>query len=46
MLTKGGHGVAAYVLLLLALCHWLDARRLDDDDTTPETAATTETAPD
>ena len=28
MLTKSGHGIAAYVLLLLGLCHWLAARRL------------------
>ena len=28
MLTRHGHGLAAYALLVLSVCHWLAARQL------------------
>ena len=31
MLTRNGHGLAAYALLILGMCHWLAARELAAD---------------
>lgn len=43
MLTRYGHAWSAYLLFLLALSHWLDARRLTDEE---QATKTSETAPD
>lgn len=34
-MTKSGHAFAAYLLVLIALGHWIEARRLDDEDKPP-----------
>jgi hypothetical protein len=42
-MTKAGHSLAWRICLLLAFCHWIDARRPDEPATAPA-AETTEQA--